>query len=140
MDNSGVTFEFNGTETIIVFNIIGNLLDANAIKEDQLEIVNNLHKSIYEKLKPYVVQQSDVEVDVSGVEVDVSGVEVDVSGVEVDVSGVEVDVSGVEVQEDDGSGIGEYDGSGVEDCQDGVCKLEIPTDCCCDGPTDCSNN
>ena len=116
MDNSGLTFIFNGTETVIVFNIIGILLDSNAIKEDQLEIIQNLHKSIYEKLKPHIVQKSDV------------------SGAEVDVSGVEVEV------EDDGSGIGEYDGSGVEDCQDGLCKLEIPTDCCCDGPTDCSNN
>ena len=101
MDNSGVTFEFSGTETVIVFNIIGNLLDSNAIKEDQLEVIKNLHISIFEKLKPYIVQKSDV------------------SGTEVDVD----DGSGVDV--DDGSGVGEYDGSGVEDCQNGICKLEI---------------
>ena len=112
MDNSGVTFKFNGTETVIIFNIIGNLLDSNAIKENQIETIQKLHKSIYEKLQPYIVQSSNSEVDVSGEEVDVSGAEVDVSGAEVD----------------------------VVECEDGVCKLEIPSDCCCDGPTECSNN
>ena len=124
-----VTVEFSGTETVMVLNIIGTLLNANVIKEDQIELIKNLHISIFEKLKPHIVK-----------EVDASGVEVDASIVEVDTSGVEVDASGVEVDLDDGSGVGEYDGSGVEDCQAGVCNLEIPSNCFCDGPTDCSNN
>ena len=118
MDNSELTFQFNGTETVIIFNIIGNLIDANAIQQDQIETIQKLHKSIYDKLQPYIVQSSSSDVDVSGAEVDVSGAEVDVSGAEVDV-------------EDDGSGVGE--------CEDGVCKLQIPPDCC-DTTTDCSNN